>query len=201
MAQSHHRLLSMKRKIETWHDKWKTTPVSDDGMTLKGSIESYIPLEVDDPSIVRRAEQTVRNYLKNVQVIRKIADAYGVRTYFFWQPAIQKSRKQLSVCERDITQYPEPWNRNKDHNRKISRCVCAVWDVADQFLEQHGIISLTSLFDAKSDDLFLDWNHLTPRANELIASACVNTVEMHCQLSGVRRSARQVAQKNSASVM
>ncbi len=164
---------------------------------MEGSRETYVPLEIDDQCILRRAELTVHNYLKNVQVIRKMSAPYGVRTYFFWQPAIQKSRKQLSVSEMDIVQYPEPWNRNKNHNQIINRCVPAVWDAADRVLEQHGIVPLTSLFDTMTDDLFLDWNHLTPRANKLIASACARAVTKDYLATDLPDTAERVAQINS----
>jgi lysophospholipase L1-like esterase len=117
---------------------------------------------VPDDQLPARAAATLDNYLKNVKLVRKLGETYGFKVCAFWQPAIIYGSKPLVPYEReflDLSFQPafgfQP--------------LAPVYQEAERRSQGGQFHFLGHVLDTETQPLYLDWVHLNPAGNEIVA--------------------------------
>jgi hypothetical protein len=108
------------------------------------------------------AKITYDNYLKNVRLVELLAQSYGFRCGFFWQPTLLASHKPLTPDEVRLRQAELGDHPGGD----------AVFQATYNLFENYrneDFIYLANIFDKDSDALFVDFSHTGPAGNQIIA--------------------------------
>lgn len=117
------------------------------------------------PEVVEaHADNILRIYKDNIKTINAVAEAYGVRTLFFWQPDLVTTKKLLSEYERKVRDDPalEAYRfLALSLQRKIR---------TDNDLGRYSFFDISNALDGLSDEThFFDPYHVTADANRVIA--------------------------------
>lgn len=104
-------------------------------------------------------DRAIENYLFNVELVQHLGERYAFRALFFWQPVIYTSRKQLSSDEQRMLKQLD------------SRAIQFYTYAARSLAARHHpmVIDLTSAFDETKEMIWIDWAHITPEGNHIIA--------------------------------
>jgi lysophospholipase L1-like esterase len=121
-------------------------------------------LRLSDEEIRKRASATLGNYQGNLKIIEALGNAYGFKTYFFWQPCLFYGSKTNGPFERELIKMKSP---------ELVRAILAVYAEAERRSATPGsFVFLGRVFDQISEPLFIaDGVHLGPRGNEILARA------------------------------
>ena len=115
-----------------------------------------------------RAEATLDNYEANLRIVKILGEAYGFRVFCFWQPASIYGHKQLDPFEM----------RMRNNDAAANDILRIVYQVAEQrAASDHTFIFLGDVFDSIKEPVYIDWAHLAPDGNELVAQAVAKAVE------------------------
>jgi len=109
------------------------------------------------------ANQIAELYVANVRDISAFARAKGIKAVFVWQPTLFTTKKALTTSEQAMR------DRDKSLAPTLMRMVTDKV-LADKRLKEVEFIDLTNVFDGISEDLFLDWNHVTGTGNSMVAN-------------------------------
>ena len=101
-------------------------------------------------------------YLTNIEFIQIISAGRGVRTFFFWQPNIFTTKKNLTNFESSIIF--EDKTIMPDLARKVREKV-----ISDPRFKKLNIIDLTNALDGSKEEVFYDWCHMNGSGNKIIA--------------------------------
>ena len=69
---------------------------------IKSLLENYRQKRLpafSDGELTAKAQATLENYETNLRFMHLLANAYGFKTYFFWQPALACGTKPLTLFE------------------------------------------------------------------------------------------------------
>lgn len=107
------------------------------------------------------AEQVVARYLENQRMVRGLSREYGFDYAFFWQPVIWRTKKPLTDEERitfrnAVRGLPELFDAVYARVPGIASREAHVYDISD-------------VFDGQAAFLYVDWNHVVPEGNALVA--------------------------------
>ena len=133
-------------------------------------------------SVDSLADQVVATYLQNYRIVGALAREYGFAYSFFWQPVIWYGDKPLTRDEHVAQRWyalhglPEIYRAVYDRMRDAAARETNLYDIAD-------------VFKGQSESLYLDWNHLTPEGNAMIAARMVAALDQraHGTFVPVRR--------------
>jgi lysophospholipase L1-like esterase len=106
----------------------------------------------------RLAEDIMMDYLKNIEVIRHLGQAYGFQCLFVWQPALLTTRS-LTAEEKRL----DAWN-----NQDMVAMYRLVYDKM-RATSAPNFYNLSTMFDAKEKTIFFSWAHITEEGNALVA--------------------------------
>jgi lysophospholipase L1-like esterase len=118
------------------------------------------------------AERTAQVYLANIAMARSLSRAHGVEHFAFWQPNLLATEKPLTPEERLIRSAGKP-------GRRMSPAFAAdVYERVRRAADStERLYSLAGLFANETRLLYLDWQHLLPEGNELVARRIVRELE------------------------
>ena len=119
------------------------------------------PIQITDQSVSSFAQQVIRIYLNNIQQVRQICAANGIKVHFVWQPHIMNTNKTLTEEEAGI--------KGLDKNRELKVLALEVEKLLQPYLAERQIHDFSGSFDAETITIFLDWCHVNARGNELVA--------------------------------
>ncbi len=130
--------------------------------------DSRIGQPVPDSARARLAEDVVRRYEANVEMVERLGREYSFRALFYWQPLVF-TKQALAPTEREEAAryaWAEPLFRN------VLRLVreSATSGTHPAFHDLSGI------FDDTDGLVFIDYCHTTELANERIAKAIADDV-------------------------
>lgn len=108
------------------------------------------------------AETTYGNYLKNIRLAGLLANEYGFRCVFFWQPTLFAGHKPLTSDETRLRK-----SELKDHPGSDA-VVQATYDLFENY-RNADFFDLANVFDKDPDARFIDFSHLGPAGNQIIA--------------------------------
>ena len=117
--------------------------------------------EQDLPAL---AKATMDNYEANLRLVECLAQAYGFKAHFFWQPTLLYGGKPQVPFEGAIRD-----------TGQLQHAVQAVYEEAERRAAASGkLILLSHLFDQIREPLYVDFFHLGPQGNEVVATAVAN---------------------------
>jgi hypothetical protein len=114
-----------------------------------------------------RATATLDNYAENLKIARKLAEAYGFKVCAFWQPTLIYGHKPLVAYEQQFL----------DLAAKPAYSflpLAPVYREAEQRAQVGQFVFLGNIFDSLPQPIYLDWVHLNPAGNEIVANAVAN---------------------------
>ncbi len=108
------------------------------------------------------AQEVVDAYMVNVRTIQGLAESYGFKALFYWQPVLY-NKMQLTPFEQ-ILKETQPAH--------FEAFFSEVQSLLDQALEAQvyaGFCDIKDLFGSHSGPLYVDFSHLSEEGNRLIA--------------------------------
>ena len=108
------------------------------------------------------AEITYNNYLKNIRLVDLLAQGFGFRCAFFWQPTLLAGHKPLTAEEIRLRKAELSNHPGGD----------AVFQATYNLFEHYqneNFFDLADIFDKDSDERFLDFSHIGPTGNQIVA--------------------------------
>jgi lysophospholipase L1-like esterase len=129
------------------------------------------PVRLSDEELRRRALATLANYEGNLRIIEALANAYGFKAYFFWQPSLFYGSKPAHPFEQELVRIK---------GSEFERAIAAVYEEAERRSAISGsFVFLGRLFDQVTQPVYVDRNmHLSPLGNEIAAQAIVRMIEV-----------------------
>lgn len=112
----------------------------------------------EEKAISRLADAIAEDYLKNIEVVKRLAQAYGFKYLCLWQPSLC-TNKALTPEEKNL----DAWD-----NKKMVRMYELVYDRMSGVRLDH-FHNISTMFDQKKQTLFLSWAHVTEKGNEQVA--------------------------------
>lgn len=147
----------------------RTKAVALAGRVLGRELQWRAPSRFPRPATVDNrelADTVVAVYLENYRIVEGLANAYGFRFAFFWQPAAATmTAKPLTTEEQYIV----------DHAyRDFVQVLAAAGERIEAAVPSRPhLFDLRGVFDAQRDPIFFDSYHVLPQGNQLIARAMV----------------------------
>jgi hypothetical protein len=108
------------------------------------------------------AEITYNNYLKNIRLVDLLAQGFGFRCAFFWQPTLLAGHKPLTAEEIRLRKAELSNHPGGD----------AVFQATYNLFEHYqneNFFDLANIFDKDPDERFLDFSHIGPTGNQIVA--------------------------------
>jgi hypothetical protein len=117
----------------------------------------------------RLAEQVLYRYRGNIGIVNGLAEQFGFKAWFFWQPTIFQKRL--------LTSYEQNESGKQADLREL---IVASADLlrSDQWrgAEVGRFKDLSQVFYDEAAPVFIDWCHVGERGNELVAEAIAEQV-------------------------
>ncbi|MFZ2088179.1 MAG: SGNH/GDSL hydrolase family protein [Desulfobaccales bacterium] len=113
----------------------------------------------DEISMNRLAQAIVQDYLRNIEVVKRLAQAYGFKPLFVWQPS-PCTTKALTPEEKDMI---AAWEE-----KKMVRMYRLVYEKMLP-VKMDNFYNISDIFDNKEESVFISWAHLTEKGNDLVA--------------------------------
>jgi hypothetical protein len=108
------------------------------------------------------AQTTYQNYVKNMRIANLLAKEYGFRCVFFWQPTLLAGHKPLTKDEMRLRH-----SEVSDHPGGDA-LVEATYNLFENY-RNDNFFDLADAFDKDPDAHFVDFSHLGPAGNQIIA--------------------------------
>lgn len=118
--------------------------------------------------IDRNAHGVIQMYEAHIKQVKALAHEYGFKAFFFWQPnlfSLTRDKKRLNQYERDTIAEASPVL--VESQKKVYE------DAKKAFSnrEAENIFFIGNVFDEVPGPLYIDWHHVGPYGNRIIANA------------------------------
>ncbi|HEU4700734.1 MAG TPA: SGNH/GDSL hydrolase family protein [Gemmatimonadales bacterium] len=120
------------------------------------------------------ADRVVDIYLENYRLLRLLGEAYGFEVHAFWQPVIYEGRKPLLPEEEAMRRY----SLQQEVPAWPHMFARSFADVARRAPRDGHFHDLRDAFDDRRDDMYIDWAHLTPEGNKVLAARMLAAVDL-----------------------
>jgi lysophospholipase L1-like esterase len=126
---------------------------------IKAPFKTEKPLTPEDEkALARLADDITADYLRNMELVKHLARAYGFQYLFVWQPALCTNRA-LTAEEKQLA----AWT-----NKKMVRLYQLVYDRMAP-IQRPRFYNIATLLDHKNKTLYFSWAHITEEGNHLVA--------------------------------
>ena len=120
---------------------------------------------VPQRQLAERASATLDNYTQNLEIAKELGKLYGFKVCAFWQPSLIYGHKPLARYEQDFL-------RLSREPTFFFQPLTSVYAEAERRARRDGQFAfLGDVLDGSSQPLYLDWVHLNPEGNGLVAQA------------------------------
>jgi lysophospholipase L1-like esterase len=106
----------------------------------------------------RLADDIVADYLRNIELVKQLAQAYDFQYLFIWQPALL-TNQALTTEEKKLP----AWT-----NKKMVKLYQLVYERMARVKMAH-FYNIATMFDRKKGTLFFSWAHITEAGNKQVA--------------------------------
>ncbi len=141
------------------------------GLPLRGPL----PVEQTDLSQVDLGEfarEIIAAYLDNMRLVRLLADGYGFRPIFFWQPVITTKKSKTPDERRWVYDY----TNDPESRRLLYEAIIGERRRHPKLIEASDNIDLSALFDDWTEPVYIDLYHLSEAGNAAVAEAMLPAV-------------------------
>jgi len=122
-------------------------------------------------------------YVQNYQIVGALAEQYGFDYAFFWQPVIGYGEKVLTP-EEDVMLQDADEIRIKLDEETYGRMqfIHSLYDTIAPVLDPlEYVYNLSHVFDDKTKSMYIDFVHVTPEANQMVAAEMFGRLETQLQ--------------------
>ena len=133
--------------------------------------DSGQPALVFDKEATTLNEYITTTYVQNYQIVDALAAQYGFAYAFFWQPVIGYGEKVLTPDENTMLHNAKAI-RVKLNEETYDRMhfIHSVYDtIAPVLAPLEHVYNLSHLFDDQKKSVYIDFVHVTPVANQIVA--------------------------------
>ena len=117
------------------------------------------------------AARTVQDLQANQELIRALGKSYGFRVLSFWQPFLLDGKKAPTPEE-------VQWIARASNPETPFRALLPAYrEARSKATQSHEFIFLGDVFDQQDETVYLDWVHLNPRGNEIIARKIAESIQ------------------------
>jgi lysophospholipase L1-like esterase len=118
------------------------------------------------------AQATYGNYVKNMQLADILGQGYGFRCLFFWQPTLLAGNKPATSDEIRLRE------REENEHPGIDRVFGATYALLSGY-KAANFFDLANIFDQEREARFIDFSHLGPAGNQMIADRMFAVLQQH----------------------
>ena len=108
------------------------------------------------------AQATYSNYAKNMKLAELLGQGYGFHCLFFWQPTLLAGSKPATPDEERLRK------REVNEHPGIDRVFDASYSLLSGY-KAGNFFDLADIFDQEREAVFIDFSHLGPAGNQMIA--------------------------------
>ncbi len=120
------------------------------------------------------SDQVVACYLENYRLVQGLAQEYGFEFRFFLQPLIFYGTKPLTELEKQKSRGA----LNKD--KALTELFHSIYGKIQQAAPDYDYLyDLTDVFNDQDTQIWIDYIHVTPVGNKIVAKEMMKTVGMH----------------------
>ena len=141
------------------------------GLRLAGPMPAA-EADLSRVDIARLAAEVIAIYATNLRLVRLLAQAYGFRTVFFWQPVI--TTKQ--VLTRDEQRWDKDYTKDPEARRRLYSAIVKARRGCPEIVDAEDTVDLSALFDDWTDPVYIDLYHLSETGNAAVAEAMLPAV-------------------------
>ncbi len=125
------------------------------------------------PSISQNSTGVVDMYEAHIKQVKALAKEYGFEAYFFWQPNL------YSLTRGPMTEY-EKQTIEGESLVMVSSQQAVYQKAKERFShrENENIFFLGNVFDELDEPIYIDWHHVGPNGNEVIATVMTRAIEL-----------------------
>jgi lysophospholipase L1-like esterase len=121
-----------------------------------------------------RAKAALDNYQTNIRVLRRLAQAYNFKVFFFWQPSLASGNKPLTPLEQQFQR--DSSGSSQANSLAILKAVNE--EAARRSVPGGDFIYLGEVFDSVQEPIYIDnLMHLGPRGNQIMAHAIAKSLD------------------------
>ena len=145
--------------------------------------DSGQPALVFDKDAATLNEYIATTYVQNYQIVDALAEQFDFDYAFFWQPVIGYGEKVLTPDE-DTMQHDANAIRVKlaDETYDRMQFIHSVYDSIAPILDpMEHVYNLSHLFDDQKKSMYIDFVHVTPEANQMVAAEMFGRLESQFQ--------------------
>ena len=114
------------------------------------------------------AQAVVRTYLNNHAIVAALGQSYGFDYRLFWQPNLLVGAKPRTAYEEKVRTRMQP---------EVVALTTAVHElIGTEATKRSHLYDLTHGFDAETGELYIDWMHVIPEGNRILARAIAATL-------------------------
>lgn len=167
LPDAHANLYDVKRKFERSPARllWQSTTAAklyDKVATRLRLRKPYLERHrLQEESLEEVPESIRARYLRNIEIVDALAERYGFRYAFFWQPMILAEEKLLTAEERRIVEISSV---HPDLTQLTQRTYRLMKETRHSHFSYLG-----DVFRQVPRTVYLDWVHVDPDANRLVA--------------------------------
>jgi hypothetical protein len=126
---------------------------------------TYETLQVDRAIL---SDSVARVYLADYRIVSALAQKYGFKFQFFWQPIISIGEKHLTDEEQAIKSSMDP---------ALVALYDSVYRIIEQsFAQYENLYYMGQIFDQRKSGVWIDEVHVTPEGNEIVAEKMLSIV-------------------------
>ncbi len=113
----------------------------------------------------------IKIYFGNYELVESLSRYYGFRWMFFWQPVVFSGAKKLTPVEEQFTSWGDPPLRDlfQATYQKVNR----VSGRYPKFRDLRGV------FDTTTDQVYIDYGHVSPQGNRMVAQRMMAEIDEH----------------------
>lgn len=141
---------------------------------LRRRLEPSPTATARDADLSGLVRATLDNYEANLAIVRMLGEKYGFKTVFFWQPALLYGKKPLDPFEQALFDETalKDGGRSGRSGSETYLAIQAVYEEAARRSAASGdFVFLGHIFDQVREPIYIDWMHVGPRGNEILAAA------------------------------
>jgi lysophospholipase L1-like esterase len=157
--QLYHKDTVWENLTQIWRQTELYRGIKDVSDLVKSPFRIEKPLTPEDNQALERlADDIVADYLRNIGLVKHLAQSYGFQYLFIWQPALC-TNQALTAEEKQLA----AWT-----NKKMVKLYQLVYERMAQVQMPH-FYNIATMFDQKKNTLFFSWAHITEEGNNLVA--------------------------------
>jgi hypothetical protein len=137
---------------------------------------TYSAMGIDTATL---SDSVVKTYLGNYEIVDALAQKYGFKFFFFWQPVISIGAKPLTSEEQEMRRRMDPMEP------EIVELFESVYGRVQRVAKNYeNLYYIAETFDSSNSEIWIDATHVTPVGNRLIAKKIFRVITERDLLDG-----------------